>query len=40
LGLHQSALPAAASIINGGTTVKGVSAPISEYVMPEGIQPY
>jgi aryl-alcohol dehydrogenase-like predicted oxidoreductase len=30
----------APSIINGGTSVNGVSAPISEYVMPEGKQPY
>jgi aryl-alcohol dehydrogenase-like predicted oxidoreductase len=27
-------------IINGGTTINGVSAPTSEYVMPEGVQPY
>jgi aryl-alcohol dehydrogenase-like predicted oxidoreductase len=27
-------------ITNGGTTINGVSAPVSEYVMPEGGQPY
>jgi len=39
-GLSQSALSTAASIITGGTTVNGVSAPISEYVVAEGIRPY
>lgn len=33
-------LEMAPGIINGGTTINGVSAPISEYVMPEGVQPY
>ncbi len=33
-------LEMAPGIINGGTTVNGVSAPISEYVMPEGGRPY
>ena len=33
-------LTTAPSIINGGTTVNGDSAPISDYVMPEGNQPY
>jgi hypothetical protein len=28
------------SAINNGTTVNGVSAPVSEYVIPEGVQPY
>jgi hypothetical protein len=40
IGAPRSALPSAASIINGGTTVNGVSAPISEYVVAEGIHPY
>ena len=30
----------APGITNGGTTVNGVSAPISDYVMPKGDQPY
>ena len=34
---HAATAP---GIINGGTTVNGVSAPISDYVMPEGNQPY
>jgi hypothetical protein len=33
-------LPMAPGIINGGTTINGVSAPVSEYVMPEGKKPY
>jgi aryl-alcohol dehydrogenase-like predicted oxidoreductase len=40
-GFPQSLLTtAASSIISGGTTVNGVSAPISEYAMAEGNQPY
>jgi aryl-alcohol dehydrogenase-like predicted oxidoreductase len=39
-GFPQSMLAAAAGITNGGTTINGVSAPISDYVMPEGNQPY
>ena len=39
-GFPQTMLPMAAGITNGGTTVNGVSAPISEYVMPEGSRPY
>jgi aryl-alcohol dehydrogenase-like predicted oxidoreductase len=39
-GFPQSMLATVPSIINGGTTVNGVSAPISDYVMPEGSQPY
>jgi aryl-alcohol dehydrogenase-like predicted oxidoreductase len=39
-GFPQSMLTTAPGIINGGTTVNGVSAPISDYVMPEGNQPY
>jgi hypothetical protein len=33
-------LDMAPGILNGGTTVNGLAAPISEYVMPEGAQPY
>jgi aryl-alcohol dehydrogenase-like predicted oxidoreductase len=39
-GFPQTMLPMAPGIINGGTTINGVSAPISEYVMPEGKKPY
>ncbi|MEE6168853.1 MULTISPECIES: aldo/keto reductase [unclassified Mycolicibacterium] len=39
-GFPHNMLEMAPAIINGGTTVNGVSAPISEYVMPEGGQPY
>jgi hypothetical protein len=39
-GFPQTMLPMAAGITNGGTTVNGVSAPISDYVMPEGSRPY
>ena len=39
-GFPHDMLAMAASIINGGTTVNGASAPISEYVMPEGVRPY
>jgi len=39
-GFPQSMLATVPSITNGGTTVNGVSAPISDYVMPEGNQPY
>jgi hypothetical protein len=33
-------LEMAPGMINGGTTINGVAAPASEYVMPEGGQPY
>jgi hypothetical protein len=33
-------LTLAPGITNGGTTVNGVSAQISDYVMPKGDQPY
>jgi diketogulonate reductase-like aldo/keto reductase len=33
-------LQMAPGMINGGATVNGVSAPPSEYVMPEGGRPY
>ena len=39
-GFPQSMLPMAPGITNGGTTVNGVSAPVSDYVMPEGDKPY
>jgi aryl-alcohol dehydrogenase-like predicted oxidoreductase len=39
-GFPHNMLEMAPGIINGGTTVNGVSAPTSEYVMPEGGQPY
>jgi diketogulonate reductase-like aldo/keto reductase len=39
-GFPQSMLPMAPGITNGGTTINGVSGPISDYVMPKGDQPY
>src|ERR1700755_455070 len=39
-GCPHSVVRAAHSVINNGATVNGVSAPISEYVIPEGVQPY
>jgi aryl-alcohol dehydrogenase-like predicted oxidoreductase len=39
-GFPESMLTTAPSVTNGGTTLNGVSAPISDYVMPEGNQPY
>ncbi|MFZ0904001.1 MAG: aldo/keto reductase [Mycobacterium sp.] len=39
-GFPHNMLEMAPGIINGGTTVNGVSAPTSEYVMPEGGEPY
>nr|WP_231986242.1 aldo/keto reductase [Mycobacterium sp. E2479] len=39
-GFPHNMLQLAPGIINGGTTINGVTAPISEYVMPEGVQPY
>jgi aryl-alcohol dehydrogenase-like predicted oxidoreductase len=39
-GFPQTMLTMAPGITNGGTTVNGVSAPISDYVMPKGDQPY
>jgi hypothetical protein len=39
-GFPHSVLTNFHSVINNGATVNGVSAPISEYVIPEGIQPY
>jgi aryl-alcohol dehydrogenase-like predicted oxidoreductase len=40
LGFPQSMLPMAPGITNGGTTVNGVSGPVSDYVMPAGDKPY
>ena len=40
VGFPQSMLPMAPGMLNGGTTINGVSGPISEYVMPKGDQPY
>jgi aryl-alcohol dehydrogenase-like predicted oxidoreductase len=39
-GFPQSMLTFVPGITNGGTTVNGVSAPIADYVMPEGSRPY
>jgi aryl-alcohol dehydrogenase-like predicted oxidoreductase len=39
-GFPHNMLEMAPGIINGGTTVNGVSGPTSEYVMPEGGHPY
>ena len=40
LGFPQNMTATAPGITNGGTTVNGVSAPSSDYVMPKGDQPY
>ena len=39
-GFPHNVLEMAPGIINGGTTINGVSGPTSEYVMPDGGQPY
>ena len=39
-GFPHNMLEQAPGIIHGGTTVNGVTAPTSEYVMPEGGRPY
>lgn len=39
-GFPHNMLEMAPSIVHGGTTVNGVFAPTSEWVMPEGAQPY
>ncbi|MGA8332516.1 MAG: aldo/keto reductase [Mycobacterium sp.] len=39
-GFPHNMLAMAPGILNGGTTVNGAAAPISEYVMPEGARPY
>jgi aryl-alcohol dehydrogenase-like predicted oxidoreductase len=40
LGFPHDMLALSPSMINGGTTVNGVSAPMSEYVLPKGGRPY
>jgi aryl-alcohol dehydrogenase-like predicted oxidoreductase len=40
LGFPQSMLPMAPALVNGGTTINGGSAPVSEFVLPEGAKPY
>jgi aryl-alcohol dehydrogenase-like predicted oxidoreductase len=40
LGFPHAVMTNFQSAINNGTTVNGVSAPVSEYVIPEGVQPY
>jgi hypothetical protein len=39
-GFPQSMLPMGPAIINGGTSVNGVSAPPSGFVMEKGDKPY
>lgn len=39
-GFPHNVLANAPGIINGGTTVNGIAAPISGYVLPEGSRPY
>ena len=39
-GFPNNMLDMAPGILNGGTTVNGAAGPISEFVMPEGVQPY
>ncbi len=39
-GFPHNILEMAQGVINGGTTINGVSAPTSEYAMPEGGRPY
>jgi aryl-alcohol dehydrogenase-like predicted oxidoreductase len=39
-GFPHNMLEMAPGIINGGTTINDISAPTSEYVMPEGGRPY
>ena len=39
-GFPHNMLAMAPGILNGGTTVNDETAPISEYVMPEGARPY
>ncbi len=40
LGFPHSMLEIVPGMTHGGTTINGVTAPPSEYVMPEGGQPY
>jgi aryl-alcohol dehydrogenase-like predicted oxidoreductase len=39
-GFPHNMLAMAPGILNGGTTINGAAAPVSEYVMPEGARPY
>jgi aryl-alcohol dehydrogenase-like predicted oxidoreductase len=39
-GFPHNMLAMAPGILNGGTTINGGAAPVSEYVMPEGARPY
>jgi aryl-alcohol dehydrogenase-like predicted oxidoreductase len=39
-GFPHNMLDMAPGILNGGATVNGVTAPTSEFVMPEGVKPY
>ena len=39
-GFPNNMLDMAPGILNGGTSVNGVAAPTSEYVMPKGVEPY
>ncbi|OBH05811.1 aldo/keto reductase [Mycobacterium sp. E1747] len=39
-GFPNNMLEMAPGILNGGTSVNGVSGPISEYAMPKGVRPY
>ncbi len=39
-GFPQNMLTLAPDIINGGTTVNGAGAAVSDFVMPAGHQPY
>jgi aryl-alcohol dehydrogenase-like predicted oxidoreductase len=39
-GFPHNMLAMAPGMLNGGTTINGVAAPVSEYVMPEGARPY
>jgi aryl-alcohol dehydrogenase-like predicted oxidoreductase len=40
VGFPHNMVAMAPGILNGGTTVNGVTAPVSEFVMPEGARPY
>jgi len=39
-GFPHNMLAMAPGMLNGGTTINGVAAPVSEYVMPEGARPH
>jgi len=40
LGFPHNLLPMAPSMTNGGTTINGVSAPVPDFVLPDGHEPY